>query len=67
MFGNVIHREQCKKFKFDYTNEWYMHNPELILGNKTQNSLGFWDTNESPNLGQTTRPNNSQQKNEPAE
>ena len=22
----VIHREMCKKFKFDHTNKWYMHN-----------------------------------------
>ena len=25
--GKVIHWEMCKKFKFDHTNEWYMHNP----------------------------------------
>ena len=28
----------------------------------TQNSLGFQDTNGSPNLNQTIRPSNSQQK-----
>ena len=27
-----------------------------------QTPLGFWDTNGSPNLGQTTRPYNNQQK-----
>ena len=27
-----------------------------------QNSLGFWDTNGSPNTDQTTRPSNNQQK-----
>ena len=27
-----------------------------------QNSLGFWDTNGSSNLGQTTKPSNSQKK-----
>ena len=27
-----------------------------------QTSLGFWDTNGSPNLGQTTRPSENQQK-----
>ena len=34
-----------------------------------QNSLGFWDTNGSPNLGQMTRSSDSQQKKkrEPAE
>ena len=26
-----IHRELCKKFKFDNTNKWYMHNPEPFL------------------------------------
>ena len=26
--GKVIHWEMCKKFKFDHTNKWYMHNPE---------------------------------------
>ena len=25
--GKVIHWEMCKKFKFDHTNKWYMHNP----------------------------------------
>ena len=30
----------------------------------SQAPLGFWDTNGSPNLGQTTRPNNNQQKKE---
>ena len=25
--GTVIHWEMCKKFKFDHTNKWYMHNP----------------------------------------
>ena len=29
-----------------------------------QTSVGFWNTNVSPNLGQTTRTNNSRQKNE---
>ena len=27
-----------------------------------QTSLGFWDTNRSPNFSQTTRPYNNQQK-----
>ena len=25
--GKVIHRELCRKFEFDHTNKWYMHNP----------------------------------------
>ena len=31
----VIHREMCKKFKFDYTNIWYMHNLASVLENDT--------------------------------
>ena len=29
--GKVIHWEMCKKFKFDHTNKWYMHNPAPII------------------------------------
>ena len=25
--GKVIHWEMCRKFQFDHTNKWYMHNP----------------------------------------
>ena len=39
--GKVIHWEMCKKFKFDYTNEWYMHNPASVLENDTHKLL--WD------------------------
>ena len=36
--------------------------PRIRPGKRdAQSSLGFWDTNESPNLGQTTRPWNNQQ------
>ena len=31
--GKVIHWEMCKKFKFDHTNKWYMHNPAPVLEN----------------------------------
>ena len=37
----VIHWEMCKKFKFDHTNKWYMHNPAPILENETNKLL--WD------------------------
>ena len=37
----VIHREFCKKFKFDHTNKWYMHNPTAALENETHKLL--WD------------------------
>ena len=61
--GKVIHWEFCKKFKFDYTNKWYMHNPETVQKKKdSQNSLGFRNTSVSSNLGQTTKPSDSQQK-----
>ena len=33
--GKVIHWEMCKKFKFDYTNKWYMHNPAPVQQNDT--------------------------------
>ena len=39
--GKVIHRELCKKFKFDHTNKCYMHNPESILENEMLKIL--WD------------------------
>ena len=39
--GNVIHWEMCKKFKFDHTNKWYMHNPTPALENNTHKFL--WD------------------------
>ena len=39
--GKVIHWEICKKFKFDHTNKWYMHNPAPVLENDTHKLL--WD------------------------
>ena len=41
--GKEIHWESCKKFKFDNTNKWYMHNPASILENDTHKLL--WDFN----------------------
>ena len=32
-----------KKFKFDHTNKWYMHNPAPVLENDTHKVL--WDLN----------------------
>ena len=37
----VIRRELCKKFKFDHTNEWYIHNPESVLENEIYKIV--WD------------------------
>ena len=39
--GGVIHWEMCKKFKFDHTNKWYMHNPAHAQENNTHELL--WD------------------------
>ena len=39
--GKVIHWEMCKKFNFDHTNKWYMHNPAPLLENNTHKLL--WD------------------------
>ena len=42
--GQVIHWELCKKFKFDHTNKWYMHNPASVLENVTHQRLWDFDT-----------------------
>ena len=39
--GKVIHREWCRKFKFDHTNKWYMHKPESVLENEMRKL--HWD------------------------
>ena len=41
LVGKVIHWELCKKFKFDYANQWYMHNPAFFPENDTHKLL--WD------------------------
>ena len=33
----------CRKFQFDYTNKWYMHNPVPVLENDSYKLL--WDFN----------------------
>ena len=33
--GKGIHRELCKKLKFEHTTKWYMHKPESVLVNAT--------------------------------
>ena len=43
-----------------------MQNPESILENETQSSLGFCDTNRSPNFSWMTRPSDNQQRKESA-
>ena len=37
--GKMIPWELCKKFKFDYTNKWYMHSLEPVLENEMQKLL----------------------------
>ena len=45
----------CKKFKFDHTNKWYMHNPAPVLQNATHKFL--WDFNiETDHLIPPRRP-----------
>ena len=39
--GKVIHWEMCKKFKFDHTKKWHMHNPAPVLKKDTHKIL--WD------------------------
>ena len=41
LVSKVIDCEMCKKFKFDHTNKWYMHNPAPVLANNTHKLL--WD------------------------
>ena len=37
--GKLINWELSKKFKFDHTNKWYMHNPTSVLENGTHKLL----------------------------
>ena len=41
--GKVIHLEKCRKFQFDHTNKWYMHNPAPVLENDSH--ILLWDFN----------------------
>ena len=54
--GKVIHWEMCKKFQFDNTNKWYMHNPAPVLENDSHKLL--WDFNiQTVHLIAARRPN----------
>ena len=61
--GKGIDWELCKKLKFDHTSKWYMKKLGSIIKNEAQNSLRVWDSNKSPNPGQTTRPRDNKQTN----
>ena len=39
--GQLIYRYMCKKFTFDHTNKWYIHNPAPVLEYNTHKLL--WD------------------------
>ena len=39
--GKIIHREMCKKFKFEHMNKWYTQNLTAVLENDTHKLL--WD------------------------
>ena len=39
--GKVIHREMCKKSKFEHTNKWYMHSQAPVIENDTHKLV--WD------------------------
>ena len=41
--GKVIDWELHKKYKFDHTNKWYMHNPVPDLENEMHNILGDFE------------------------
>ena len=54
--GKMIHYEMRKKFKFDHTNKWYMHNPASALENDTHKRL--WEYNiQTDHLISARRPN----------
>ena len=59
LVGMVIHWELCKKLKFDRMVQMVHTQPRICPEEwDAQTPLGFWETNESSNLGQTTRPYN---------
>ena len=37
--GKMIQWELCKKFKFNYTARWYVHNPKSLRENETHKIL----------------------------
>ena len=53
--GKIIHWEMCKKFKFDHTNKWYMHNPAPVLENNTHKLQWDFDIH-TDHLISTRRP-----------
>ena len=54
--GKVIHWKMNKKFKFNHTNKWYIHNPTSVLENDTHKLLCNFDIDTDP-LISARRPN----------
>ena len=54
--GKMIHWEMCKKFRFDHTNKWYLHNPALVLENDTHKLLREFNL-QTDHLIPARRPN----------
>ena len=53
--GKVIHWEMCRKFQFDHTNKWYMHNRVPVIENDSHKLL--WDFNiQTDNLIPARKP-----------
>ena len=53
--GKVIHWKMCRKFQFNHTNKWYIHNPALVLENDSHKLL--WDFSiQTDHLIPTRRP-----------
>ena len=48
--GKRIHWEMCKKFKFDHTNKWYIHNTAPVLENDTHKLLRGFNIQTDPQL-----------------
>ena len=59
--GKAIHREMCKKFKYDQTHKWYMLNLAPILENDTHKLLWDFDIH-TDHLVSARNPYNNQQK-----
>ena len=53
--NKLIHREMCKKFKFDQTNKWHIHNSAPVLENNTHKLLWDFDIH-TDHLISTRRP-----------
>ena len=70
----VIHRELCKKLKFDHANRWFMQNPESVLKNEMHKVLWHFEIQtdplisaRQPDLVIVNTKKNKKKKKEPAE